>query len=112
MAPRAPFVRETSVLRRRRNGMARRLYPEGASGSKRLSLKGAKRLDKRAAIVLAVIFGGLFAVLFGFMFLAWSAVKTATGNSGLDETSVGARIGIIEAKEPSATEARESTPTR
>jgi protease-4 len=56
-------------------------------------------LDKRAAVVLAVIFGGLFAVLFGFMFLAYSAVKTATGSVGLDnETSIGARIGIIEAK--------------
>jgi protease-4 len=56
-------------------------------------------LDKRAAVVLAVIFGGLFAVLFGFMFLAWSAVKTASGSVGFDnETSIGARIGIIEAK--------------
>jgi protease IV len=62
-------------------------------------LKGAKRLDKRAAVVLVVIFGCLFSVLLGFMILAWSAVKTATGNVGLDnETSVGARIGIIEAK--------------
>jgi protease IV len=56
-------------------------------------------LDKRAAVVLAIIFGGLFAVLFGFMFLAYSAVKTSTGNVGLDnETSIGARIGIVEAK--------------
>jgi protease-4 len=56
-------------------------------------------VDKRAAVVLAVIFGGLFAVLFGFMFLAYSAVKSATGPVSLEnETSVGARIGIVEAK--------------
>jgi protease IV len=56
-------------------------------------------LDKRAAVVLGVIFGGLFLVLFGFMLLAYSAVKgTATGVSLETETSVGARIGIVEAK--------------
>jgi protease-4 len=57
-------------------------------------------VDKRAAVVLAVIFGGLFAVLFGFMFLAYSAVKgVGTTSVSLEsETSVGARIGIIEAK--------------
>ncbi|HEY2029632.1 MAG TPA: S49 family peptidase, partial [Myxococcales bacterium] len=56
-------------------------------------------MDKRAAVVLAVIFGGLFAVLFGFMYLAWSTVKTAGGSVSLEsETSVGARIGIVEAK--------------
>jgi protease-4 len=56
-------------------------------------------LDKRAAVVLAIIFGGLFAVLFGFMFLAYSTVKSASGDVGLDnETRIGARIGIVEAK--------------
>jgi hypothetical protein len=35
-------------------------------------------VDKRAAVVLAVIFGGLFLVLFGFLVLAWSAVKATT----------------------------------
>jgi protease IV len=56
-------------------------------------------LDKRAAVVLGVIFGGLFLVLFGFMLLAYSAVKgTATGISLESETTVGARIGIVEAK--------------
>jgi protease-4 len=57
-------------------------------------------LDKRAAVVLAVIFGGLFLVLFGFLVLAWSAVKTTTA-SGLDaelSTSVGPRVGIVECK--------------
>jgi protease IV len=56
-------------------------------------------LDKRAAIVLGVIFGGLFLVLFGFMLLAYSAVKgTSAGVSLESETTVGARIGIVEAK--------------
>jgi len=56
-------------------------------------------LDKRAAVVLGVIFGGLFLVLFGFMLLAYSAVKgTAAGVSLDTETTVGARIGIVEAK--------------
>jgi len=57
-------------------------------------------LDKRAAVVLAVIFGGLFLVLFGFLVLAWSAVKTTTA-AGLDSelsTSVGPRVGIVECK--------------
>jgi len=50
-------------------------------------------------VVLAVIFGGLFAVLFGFMLLAYSAVKTTAAPFSLEsETSSGARIGIVEAK--------------
>jgi protease-4 len=56
-------------------------------------------MDKRAAVVLVVIFGGLFAVLFGFMLLAYSAVKTTTGSFSLEsEASSGARVGIVEAK--------------
>jgi protease-4 len=56
-------------------------------------------LDKRAAVVLGVIFGGLFLVLFGFMLLAYSAVKGATANVSLEtETSVGPRVGIVEVK--------------
>jgi protease IV len=56
-------------------------------------------LDKRAAVVLGVIFGGLFLVLFGFMLLAYAAVKGGTAPYSLDtETTVGARIGIVEAK--------------
>ena len=57
-------------------------------------------MDKRAAVVLAVIFGGLFLVLFGFLVLAWSAVKSTT-TSGLDaelSTSTGPRVGIVECK--------------
>ena len=58
-------------------------------------------MDKRAAVVLAVIFGGFFLVLFGFLVLAWSAVKTTTSASGLDaelSTSIGPRVGIVECK--------------
>ena len=56
-------------------------------------------MDKRAAIVLGVIFGGLFLVLFGFMLLAYSAVKGTSASVSLDtETTVGARIGIVEVK--------------
>ena len=57
-------------------------------------------MDKRAAVVLAVIFGGLFLVLFGFLVLAWSAVRSTT-TSGLDaelSTSTGARVGVVELK--------------
>jgi protease IV len=56
-------------------------------------------LDKRAAIVLGVIFGGLFLVLFGFMLLAYSAVKGTAASASLEtETSAGPRIGIVEVK--------------
>ena len=56
-------------------------------------------MDKRAAVVLGVIFGGLFLVLFGFMLLAYAAVKGGSATYSLDtETTVGARVGIVEAK--------------
>ena len=57
-------------------------------------------MDKRAAVVLGIIFGGLFLVLFGFLVLAWSALKTTT-TSGLDSelsTSTGPRVGVVECK--------------
>ena len=58
-------------------------------------------MDKRAAVVLGIIFGGLFLALFAFMLLAWSAVKSASP-LGLDgdpaSTQVGARIGVVEVK--------------
>ena len=73
--------------------VASALAPTGGNGEEKTEV------DKRAAVVLAVIFGGLFAVLFGFMFLAYSAVKTVSRDVSLEsETTVGARIGIIEAK--------------
>ena len=51
-------------------------------------------MDKRAAAVLGVIFGGLFLVLFAFLFLAYSAVK----GGGLDtsDLSSGARVVVVE----------------
>jgi protease-4 len=57
-------------------------------------------VDKRAAVVLAVIFGGLFVVLFGFMLLAYSAVKGGSTAMNLSdvETTTGSRIGIVEAR--------------
>lgn len=56
-------------------------------------------MDKRAAVVLGIIFGGLFLVLFAFLLLAWSAVKTTT--AGVDAettTSVGPRIAVVECR--------------
>jgi len=56
-------------------------------------------LDKRAAVVLSIIFGGLFLVLFGFMLLAYLAVKSTAAGVSLDlETTAGARLGVVEAK--------------
>jgi protease-4 len=56
-------------------------------------------VDKRAAAVLGVIFGGLFLVLFAFLLLAYSAVRSSSASSVAEESSAsGARIGIIEVK--------------
>ena len=52
-------------------------------------------MDKRAAAVLSVIFGGLFLVLFAFLFLAYSAVKSGSLADSADLSS-GARIAVIE----------------
>lgn len=55
-------------------------------------------MDKRATVVLAVIFGGLFLVLFGFMMLAYSAVRGSTSPAEQESTTMGPRIGIVEAR--------------
>jgi protease IV len=57
-------------------------------------------VDKRAAVVLGIIFGGLFLVLFAFLFLAYSAVKTSTSAVSDTElsTSVGPRVAVIECR--------------
>jgi len=56
-------------------------------------------LDKRAAVVLGIIFGGLFLVLFAFLLLAWSAVKTTTAAIDAETTtSVGPRVAVIECR--------------
>jgi protease-4 len=57
-------------------------------------------LDKRAAAVLGVIFGGLFLVLFAFLLLAYSAVRsTGSASQMADEsTGTGARVGVVEVR--------------
>jgi protease IV len=57
-------------------------------------------VDKRAAAVLSVIFGGLFLVLFAFLFLAWSAVKSTGSALDLESatTSSGPRLAVLELK--------------
>lgn len=52
-------------------------------------------MDKRAVVVLVVIFGSVFLALFGFLFLAWSAVDGG-GRSKLG----GGQIGVVEVKGP------------
>jgi protease-4 len=55
-------------------------------------------LDKRAAAVLSVIFGGLFLVLFAFLFLAYAAVKSTGSSLDADSPSAtsGARLAVLE----------------
>jgi protease IV len=53
-------------------------------------------MDRRAAVVLSVVFGGLFVCLFGFLLILFAAVKSG-GESGLD-ASGGDKVGIIEVK--------------
>jgi protease-4 len=56
-------------------------------------------LDKRAAAVLGVIFGGLFLVLFAFLLLAYSAVRsTSTVSLSEESSSSGARVSIVEVR--------------
>lgn len=52
-------------------------------------------MDKRAVVVLVVIFGGVFVALFGFLFLAWSTVQGAGG-----PRLGGGQIGVVEVKGP------------
>lgn len=55
-------------------------------------------MDKRAAAVLSVIFGGLFLVLFAFLFLAYAAVKSTGSSLDSDSAGVtsGARLAVME----------------
>ena len=54
-------------------------------------------MDKRAAAVLAVIFGGLFLVLFGFLFLAYTAVKSTSAlDADAGGVTSGPRVAIVE----------------
>ena len=53
-------------------------------------------MDRRAAVVLSVVFGGLFICLFGFLLILFAAVKTG-GDGGFDSTG-GDKVGVIEIK--------------
>lgn len=53
-------------------------------------------MDRRAAVVLSVVFGGLFICLFGFLLILFAAVKTSS-EGGLD-ASGGDKVGVIELK--------------
>lgn len=53
-------------------------------------------MDRRAAVVLSVVFGGLFICLFGFLLILFAAVKSGS-DGGLD-ASGGDKVGIIELK--------------
>ena len=55
-------------------------------------------MDKRAAVVLGVIFGGLFLVLFAFLVLAYSAVKRSSADIDRESATSGARIGVVEVR--------------
>jgi len=52
-------------------------------------------VDRRSALVLAGIFGGVFVALFGFLFLSWTVVQ---GQQGV--TFGGGRVGVVEIKGP------------
>jgi protease-4 len=53
-------------------------------------------VDKRAVVVLALIFGGLFVALFGFLFLAYLAVQGAPQGRHVGPFARGGRIGVVE----------------
>jgi protease IV len=53
-------------------------------------------MDRRAAIVLSVVFGGLFVCLFGFLLILFAAVKTSS--DGGSDSSSGDKVGIVEVK--------------
>lgn len=53
-------------------------------------------MDRRAAIVLSVVFGGLFVCLFGFLLILFAAVKTSS--EGGSDSSGGDKVGVIELK--------------
>jgi protease-4 len=55
-------------------------------------------LDKRAAVVLSVIFGGLFAVLAGFLVLTWYSVRSFASTPDFEAAGVssGPRLALVE----------------
>ena len=51
-------------------------------------------MDRRAAWILGLVFGGLFLCLFAFMALAWVAVQG--GRGGMMSRAGGERVGVVE----------------
>src|SRR5512146_953359 len=56
-------------------------------------------MDRRAAWVLGIVFGGLFVCLFGFLFLMYAAIQSGGGSSGRSFGG-GDRVGIVEITGP------------
>ena len=52
-------------------------------------------MDRRAAWILGLVFGGLFLCLFAFMALAWIAVQGGRGGNGMPRAG-GERVGVVE----------------
>lgn len=53
-------------------------------------------MDRRAAWVLGIVFGGLFLCLFGFLFLLFIAVRAGSSSEGGFSSSGGDRVGVVE----------------
>ena len=56
-------------------------------------------MDRRAAWVLGIVFGGLFVCLFGFLFLMYAAIQAGGGSSGRGFGG-GDRVGVVEITGP------------
>jgi protease IV len=52
-------------------------------------------MDRRAAWILGLVFGGLFLCLFAFMALAWIAVQSGRGGNVIGRAG-GERVGVVE----------------
>jgi protease IV len=52
-------------------------------------------MDRRAAWILGLVFGGLFLCLFAFMALAWIAVQSGRGGNVMSRAG-GERVGVVE----------------
>ncbi len=52
-------------------------------------------MDRRAAWILGLVFGGLFLCLFAFMALAWVAVQSGRGGNVMARAG-GDRVGVVE----------------
>src|SRR5262245_9427028 len=50
-------------------------------------------MDRRAAWVLGIVFGGMFISLFGFLLVMYLAVRSEAGEGGGDGTE---KVGVVE----------------